>query len=111
MCVSQAAARIKPSWKRSACPSWKRMRSMASEIVARVALSPKACRIRRSCGVKSVGVAGGEAAQQHRIASLGFRDAALALRRRGGRIESQHLVDELEIPVVVDEPWSVVTSV
>ena len=49
------------------------------------------------------GVAGGEAAQQHRITSLGLGDAALPLRRRGRRVKSQHLVDELQIPVVVDK--------
>ena len=41
-----------------------------------------------------LGVAGGEAPQQHGVTRLGFVDAALALARRGGRIESQHLVDQ-----------------
>ena len=59
--------------------------------------------MRRSCGVRSAGVAGRKAPQQHGVARLGLRHAALALRRRGGRIESQHLVDELEVPIVVDE--------
>ena len=36
--------------------------------------------------------------------SLGLRHAPLALRRRGGGIEAQHLVDQLEVPIVVQQP-------
>ncbi len=41
--------------------------------------------------------------EQRRITRFGLGDPPLALPGRGVRIESQDLIDELEIPVVVDE--------
>ena len=81
------------------------MRSIASRKSRGVAFSPKACRMRRSCGVKDPSVVA-----RRRSAAAAPRSALLASATRRSRcagedvrIESQHLVDELQIPVVVDE--------
>src|SRR5665213_3524614 len=56
-------------------------------------------------------VARREPPQQRRVACLGLRHPPFALRGRRRRIEAQHLVDQPEVPVIVQQPWSVVTSV
>lgn len=52
---------------------------------------------------QGVGRARGKAPQQRRIVRLGAGDATLALRGRGRRIESQDLIDEAQVPVVVEQ--------
>ena len=44
-----------------------------------------------------------KALQERRVTCLRFRHAALALGRRRCRIEAQYLVDQLEVPIVVDQ--------
>src|SRR6266481_2413390 len=41
--------------------------------------------------------------QQTRVARLCLGNAPFPLRRRGGRIEAQYLVDQAEIPIVVEQ--------
>ena len=57
---------------------------------------------------QGVGRARGKAPQQRRIVRFGGGDATLALSGRGRRIESQDLIDEVQVPVVVEQspgPW------
>ena len=50
-----------------------------------------------------VGLARGESPQQRRIVRLGFRHAAFALRGRGGRVETQYLIHQSQIPIIVEQ--------
>ncbi len=55
--------------------------------------------------------AGGKAPQQRRIVRFGAGDPTFALRGRGGRVESQDLIDQPRFQSSCSRPWSVVTSV
>ena len=50
-----------------------------------------------------VGLARGESTQQRRVARLGFRYAALALRGRRVGVETQYLIHQPEIPIIVEQ--------
>ena len=54
-------------------------------------------------GGQVIRIAGSETPQECRISRLGLSNTALALRRRGGWIESQYLVDQAEIAVVMHQ--------
>ncbi len=41
--------------------------------------------------------------QQARVARLRLCNAPFPLRRRGGRIEAQYLIDQAEIPIIVEQ--------
>ena len=50
-----------------------------------------------------LGVAGRKSAQQFGVARLGLGDHTLALARRIRRVESQHLVHQSKVPVIVQQ--------
>jgi hypothetical protein len=52
---------------------------------------------------QAVRVPGGEAPQQRSVARLGLLDDAFSLPRRIGRVEAQHLVNQAQVPVVVQQ--------
>ena len=55
-------------------------------------------------GREVFGIARRKAPQQRGIARLGLLDDVLALPRRIGGIEAQHLVNQSQVPVVVQQP-------
>ena len=110
MCVSQLEERIRPSLKRSAWPSWKRMRCVASLRMMALGFGPHSASSRLSSSERASrppSVANAATMRRRRCDVLvaPLVDQALAIARRTAGAELERVVDHREIALVVQEPF------